>query len=364
MNNHKISVIVGMSGGVDSSVAALKLKQQGFKVAGVFMKNWEEDDLQSYGNCNATKDLGDAQQVCDTLNIPLHKVNFAAEYWDKVFQIFLQEYQNGRTPNPDILCNNEIKFKLFLKYAQQLGADFIATGHYARTIKKSNKTSLLTAADHNKDQTYFLHGLQAKQLDNCMFPLGNLLKPQIRDLAKSAGFYNYNKKDSTGICFIGERKFKNFLAKYLPNTPGNIVDEHGNIVGKHSGVHYYTIGQRQGLGIGGSSNHANIPGSWYVVAKNLAINQLTVVKGQHNPKLYNDQLLATHINWINPINIQPGYTYTAKIRYRQIAQPCYIQLTDPSTAIVNFTSPQRAITPGQYVVFYDKEECLGGGIIT
>ena len=368
--NKNNAVIVGMSGGVDSSVAALLLKQQGFQVTGVFMKNWEEDDDPANNYCTATQDLYDAQQVCDKLKIDLLKVNFSAEYWDQVFSVFLNEYQNGRTPNPDILCNKEIKFKVFLDYAKQLNSPLIATGHYARLDQKNYHTLLLTAIDQKKDQSYFLHALTEDQLRNCLFPLGNLTKTEIRKTAKDAGFLNHNKKDSTGICFIGERKFKNFLAKYLLPKPGKIVNENLEELGTHEGVIYYTIGQRKGLNIGGLAKYHDLHEPWYVINKDLNNNILIVAKGKNNPQLYSKQLIASNVHWINPdlLNNQVTFTCQAKIRYRQPSQLCVITAIDSKSnnnlkLLVTFEEPQRAITPGQYVVFYDYQRCLGGAII-
>lgn len=363
------SVVVGMSGGVDSSVAALLLQQQGFSVTGVFMKNWEEDDNPTSNYCNATQDLLDAQQVCDKLNINLHKVNFASEYWDKVFNIFLEEYQAGRTPNPDILCNKEIKFKVFIDYAKQLNADLVATGHYARIDKNNNSNYLLTALDQNKDQSYFLHALTQQQLSNCLFPLGELHKSDVRKIAKDAGLNNYNKKDSTGICFIGERKFKNFLEKYLPNKSGKIVTESGEFIGTHDGLMYYTIGQRKGLKIGGKNKYHHIDEPWYVVDKNLNSNQLIVAKGKQHPKLFAKQLRAIKSHWINTNHTKTldAFVCQAKIRYRQASQLCHVKIInvseDNSELLVTFENAQRAISPGQYIVFYQGNNCLGGAII-
>lgn len=360
------AIIVGMSGGVDSSVAALILKQQGFAVTGLFMKNWEEDDDPANNYCNATQDLQDAQQVCDRLKINLLKVNFSAEYWDKVFNVFLVEYKNGRTPNPDILCNKEIKFKMFLDYAKKLHFPLIATGHYARIKNENNHTLLLTAIDKEKDQSYFLHALTEHQLSHCMFPLGNLTKTQIRKIAKDAGFINYNKKDSTGICFIGERKFKEFITKYLPYKPGKIMNEKNEELGTHDGVIYYTIGQRKGLKIGGLTNQHDIHEPWYVVNKDIDNNILIVAQGKNNPTLYAKKLIAYNLHWINSNNVNNNninFNYLAKIRYRQPAQECTITLINNTELLVTFKEPQRAVTPGQYVVFYHNTQCLGGAII-
>lgn len=351
-------IIVGMSGGVDSSVTAFLLKQQGHRVEGLFMKNWEEDDTDTY--CPASQDMQDAQTVCDQLGIELLRVNFAAEYWQRVFTHFLAEYRAGRTPNPDILCNKEIKFKAFLAYAKQRGADFIATGHYARRQTIAGKNYLLKGCDNNKDQSYFLHALTEDQLAQSLFPIGELTKPTVRAIAAENHFVNHAKKDSTGICFIGERKFKNFLNDYLPAKPGNIKTAEGKIIGKHDGLMFYTIGQRQGLKIGGLKNSAESP--WYVVEKDLVHNELIVVQGENHPLLFKQMLMAEQVHWINS---QPDFPLRvmAKTRYRQKDQTCIITpLTNDRYQVV-FTIPQRAITPGQSVVFYDQDICLGGGII-
>ena len=357
-DNSQIRVIVGMSGGVDSSVSALLLQQQGYQVEGLFMKNWDEDDGTEY--CTAIEDLNDAQAVCDKLKIKLHTANFAAEYWDNVFEHFLSEYKAGRTPNPDILCNKEIKFKAFLDYATTLGADYIATGHYVRRADENNQTYLLKGLDNNKDQSYFLHAVHQSKLAKTLFPVGELEKPAVRDLAEKFDLITHDKKDSTGICFIGERKFTDFLKQYLPAQPGNIETETGDIIGTHHGLMYHTIGQRQGLGIGGLKNYDESP--WYVAQKDLDRNVLVVVQGTKNPLLYSNRLIAIQPDWINST---PDYPLicTAKVRYRQADQACTITEDENQNLIVTFEAPQRAVTPGQSIVFYSGERCLGGAII-
>lgn len=351
-------VIVGLSGGVDSAVAALLLQQQGYHVEAVFMQNWQD---QNDSHCTAFQDLADAQKICDSLKIKLHTVNFSQEYWDKVFQYFLDEYAAYRTPNPDVLCNKEIKFKAFLDFAKQLGADFIATGHYARIKYLNGKYQLLKAIDNNKDQSYFLHLLNQEQLAPSLFPIGELTKPQVRELAKQHGFANYAKKDSTGICFIGERKFKNFLSEYLLNKPGDIVTTENKVIGKHDGLMFYTIGQRQGLKIGGQKNAQEAP--WYVAEKDVRNNRLIVTQNKNDPALAATKLSCDQVHWIS--GEQPDFSqcYTAKIRYRQTDQPCKIIPQDGSKLQVEFDTPQWAITPGQAVVFYSNEICLGGATI-
>jgi len=357
-NSTQRHVVVGMSGGVDSSVAAYLLLQQGYRVSGVFMKNWEEDDTATY--CSAAQDRQDAQAVCNKLGIPLHTINFASEYWDNVFSHFLATLKSGHTPNPDILCNKEIKFKAFSDFAATLEADYIATGHYARTATLDSKTLLKKAYDLNKDQSYFLHAVSGDKLAHSLFPIGELTKPDVRALAKNLGFINHAKKDSTGICFIGERKFKDFLATYLPAQPGNMVDENGNYISKHEGLMYYTVGQRQGLRIGGMANADN--GAWYVAAKNIADNILVVVQGHDHPLLYKKSLTTQNIEWVNqPVPLLPLHC-TAKTRYRQADAPCVLSQESKGYRVI-FNEPQWAITPGQSVVFYQSDVCLGGGII-
>ena len=360
-------VIVGMSGGVDSSVAALLLLQQGYQVEGLFMKNWDEDDDTDY--CTAKVDLADAQMVCDKLGIKLHTANFAAEYWDNVFEYFLEEYKAGRTPNPDILCNREIKFKVFLEYAQILGADLIATGHYARREDKDNKTYLLKGLDGNKDQSYFLHAVGSQEFAKTLFPVGELEKPAVRALAEQHDLVTHNKKDSTGICFIGERRFKDFLQTYIPAQPGNIVTDKGDIIGEHQGLMYHTIGQRQGLGIGGVKNAGDAP--WYVASKNLEANELLIVQGADHHLLYHSALEANQCHWITASPDKTSFRAKAKIRYRQADQACEVvvisnknkQESENIVLRVTFDEPQRAISPGQSIVFYDGNTCLGGAVI-
>lgn len=360
MDNSQIRVIVGMSGGVDSSVSALLLMQQGYQVEGLFMKNWDEDDGTEY--CTAKEDLADAQAVCDKLGIKLHTANFAAEYWDNVFEHFLHEYRAGRTPNPDILCNREIKFKAFLEYAEMLGADYIATGHYTRLRRDENHTYLLRGLDENKDQSYFLHAVSEEQLAKTFFPVGELEKPRVREIAEEHDLVTHNKKDSTGICFIGERRFRDFLQQYIPAQPGDIVTPEDEVIGRHQGLMYHTIGQRQGLGIGGMQGKDESP--WYVAGKNLETNQLLAVQGKNHPALFAPALLAEGVTWINGEAPEQQFHCTAKIRYRQTDQSCYVELLDNGQCRVIFDAPQRAVAPGQSVVFYQNEVCLGGGVIT
>ena len=356
----KPCVVVGMSGGVDSAVTALILKQQGYEVIGLFMKNWEDDDDDEY--CSSRQDLIDAVSVADTIGIPIEAVNFAKEYKDRVFSYFLREYEAGRTPNPDILCNSEIKFKAFLDHAIRLGADVIATGHYAQVRKVDGNYQLLKAKDESKDQSYFLHRLSQHQLSKAMFPLGQLLKSQVRDIAREHGLSNHAKRDSTGICFIGERPFREFLNRYLPTKPGNMVTPEGKVVGEHMGLSFYTIGQRQGLGIGGSRETSGEP--WFVAGKNMQKNQLIVVQGHDHPMLLSPQLDTLDMHWISGKAPDTSRSYAAKTRYRQQDASCSITLSGDDTAHFTFTNAQWAVTPGQSVVVYDKEICLGGGIIS
>jgi len=355
---HSETVIVGMSGGVDSSVAALLLLEQGYRVEGLFMKNWDEDDGTEY--CTARADLADAQGVADRLGIPLHAANFAAEYWDNVFEYFLAEYRAGRTPNPDILCNREIKFRAFLDYARELGADRIATGHYARTGLDGGRATLLKGRDGAKDQSYFLHAVGHEELAATLFPLGHLEKGEVRRRASQAGFENHAKKDSTGICFIGERRFADFLKRYLPTQPGAIETLDGEVIGEHEGLMYHTIGQRQGLGIGGLAARDEAP--WYVARKDLDRNVLVVVQGNEHPALYADALEAGDLFWVSGQAPTLPLRAKAKVRYRQPDQQCTVT-REGETFSIRFDEPQRAVTPGQSVVLYAGEQCLGGGVI-
>ncbi len=357
-DNSNIKVIVGMSGGVDSSVSAYLLLEQGYQVEGLFMKNWEEDDGTEY--CTAMEDLADAQAVSDKLGITLHKANFAAEYWDNVFEHFLEEYKAGRTPNPDILCNREIKFKAFLDYAKRLGADAIATGHYVRRGENNGQALLLRGLDNNKDQSYFLHAVGKDEIAQTLFPVGELEKPEVRKIAEAQDLATARKKDSTGICFIGERRFKDFLQQYLPAQPGKIETAEGEEIGEHQGLMYYTLGQRQGIGIGGTKNHGESP--WYVVHKDLDRNVLIVGQGKDHPLLFSASLTANDIYWVALAPPALPLRCTAKVRYRQEDQACTIESINGGYKVV-FDDPQRAVTPGQSVVFYLDDVCLGGGVI-
>ncbi len=358
LKKSKKHIVVGLSGGVDSSVAALSLLQQGYEVTGVFMQNWEAEIDDPY--CNAQQDLADAKAVCNKLGITLRTVNFAKEYWENVFNNFLDTLALGKTPNPDILCNREIKFKAFLNYALNLGASTIATGHYAQIKQNAETFELEKAVDSQKDQTYFLHGLDQFQLSHSLFPIGQLTKHKVRQIAQEAGFINSGKKDSTGICFIGERKFRDFLSEYLLAQPGNIETVTGDILGKHQGLLFYTLGQRQGLGIGGHRQYCEKP--WYVLQKDIDRNVLVVGQEHDHPLLLNKYLTCNQVNWISKIPEFPLYC-SAKIRYRQEDQSCTIEQIDDNTYRVEFLKPQRAITPGQSVVFYQNSICLGGGVI-
>lgn len=355
----KCRVVVGMSGGVDSSVAAYLLKQQGHDVVGLFMKNWEDDDTDEY--CSSRQDFLDAVSVADRIDIPIEVVNFSGEYKDRVFSHFLAEYQAGRTPNPDVLCNAEIKFKAFLEHANTLGADYIATGHYAQVRKVGDVFQLLKGEDGTKDQSYFLYRLNQTQLASTLFPIGNLYKREVRKIARELKLPNFSKKDSTGICFIGERPFREFLNRYLPHEPGEIQTPEGKVIGRHIGLMYYTIGQRQGLGIGGMRDGGDEP--WFVAGKDMARNVLVAVQGHHHPDLLRSTLKATDLTWISGKQPHCNWVYAAKTRYRQIDAPCAITDLTQDFCQVDFAQDQWAITPGQSVVIYESKVCLGGGII-
>ncbi|RUO25677.1 tRNA 2-thiouridine(34) synthase MnmA [Aliidiomarina minuta] len=353
-------VIVGMSGGVDSSVSAYLLQQQGYQVEGLFMKNWEEDDTDEY--CAASEDLADAEAVCQKLGIELHTINFAAEYWDNVFEYFLQEYKAGRTPNPDIMCNKEIKFKAFLEFAADaLEADYIATGHYCQRRFNGTSWELLRGLDENKDQSYFLYTLSSEHIAQTLFPVGSIEKPEVRRIAEEQGLVTHDKKDSTGICFIGERKFKDFLQQYLPAKPGPMVTVDGDVIGEHQGLMYHTLGQRKGLLIGGMANAGEDP--WYVVDKDVAKNHLIVAQGRNHPLLFSDGLIAKQLHWVNRENIKHSIECTVKTRYRQQDIGCRIEPQNDETLHVYFDEPISSVTPGQSAVFYKGDVCLGGGII-
>lgn len=362
-------VIVGMSGGVDSSVSAALLLEQGYRVEGLFMKNWEEDDGTEY--CTALEDLADAQSVCDQLGIPLRTANFSMEYWDRVFEHFLKEYQAGRTPNPDILCNKEIKFRAFLDHALTLGADFIATGHYTRkgriykNIHGETVAELLRGRDVNKDQSYFLHAVNGREIAKTLFPVGELEKPQVRAKAAELGLATARKKDSTGICFIGERRFRDFLKQYLPAQAGEIVTDDGQVVGQHDGLMYYTLGQRNGIGVGGLKDQAE--GAWFVLQKDMLNNRLIIGQGHEHSAMQSQILWSEPIDWVSGDLEIPtdGLRCTAKTRYRQPDQSCTLFTADDAGGAVRvvFDQPQRAVTAGQSVVFYQAEVCLGGGVI-
>ncbi|MBS4099458.1 MAG: tRNA 2-thiouridine(34) synthase MnmA [Sulfuricella sp.] len=354
MSNGRI--VVGMSGGVDSSVAALLLKRQGYEVVGLFMKNWEDDDTAD-GDCPAKQDFMDVLAVADKIGIEVEAVNFAKEYKERVFALFLSEYQAGRTPNPDVLCNAEIKFKAFLDHAISLGAEKIATGHYARVREQFGLFQLLKAEDGGKDQSYFLHRLNQAQLSKTLFPLGELYKREVREIARAANLPVHAKKDSTGICFIGERPFREFLERYLPRTPGEMVTPEGKVMGQHQGLAYHTLGQRQGLGIGGQGE------PWFVAAKDMTNNRLIVVQGHGHPLLLKESLRAADLSWVSGTAPHPEWVYAAKTRYRQADAPCSVVRVDAESCDIAFAQPQWAVTPGQSVVLYDSEVCLGGGVI-
>ena len=348
-------IVVGMSGGVDSSVAALLLKEQGYDVIGVFMKNWEEKDEN--GVCTAESDWRDVREVCDLIGIPYYSVNFAREYWDRVFSYFLDEYRAGRTPNPDVLCNREIKFRAFLDFAMQLGASRMATGHFVQTNEQGD---LLRGADSNKDQSYFLYMLHREQLKKAVFPVGGMTKAEVRRIAAERGLPVSQKKDSTGVCFIGERKFKQFLQTYLPAQPGDMVSPEGQVVGRHDGLMYYTLGQRRGLGIGGCGDGR----SWFVIGKDLERNRLLVAQGEDHPMLYSTRSIAGGVTWVGDAPLHEGKALrcTARFRYRQGDQPVEVTLAGDKLHIRSLT-PQRAVTPGQSAVLYDGERCLGGAVV-
>jgi tRNA-specific 2-thiouridylase len=352
-------IVVGLSGGVDSAVTAWLLQQAGHEVVGVFMKNWEADDLDE--DCPIAQDYRDVLAIAEVLGIEVELVNFSREYQDRVFAYFLAEYQAGRTPNPDVLCNAEIKFKAFLDHAMTLGADFIATGHYARLEGESPARQLLKAADANKDQSYFLYRLQQHQIARALFPLGGLLKPRVRELARQAGIPVAEKKDSTGICFIGERPFREFLQRYMPIQPGDMVTPEGKVMGRHQGLMFHTLGQRKGLGIGGVKGlEEGVP--WFAAGKNLARNELIVVQGHEHPLLLSRSLQAADLSWVGTPP-EAGKRYTAKTRYRQQDAACEVQAVSDLVMTLYFDQPQWAVTPGQSVVLYDGEVCLGGGVI-
>jgi tRNA-uridine 2-sulfurtransferase len=350
-------VVVGMSGGVDSSVAALLLKDMGYDVIGVFMKNWDEKDPS--GVCTTAGDFDDVRRVCERIDIPYYTVSFQKEYWDRVFTYFLEEYKKGRTPNPDVMCNKEIKFKAFLEYALKIGADYLATGHYARVASDNGQFRLLKGVDPGKDQSYFLCTLGQQQLSKAIFPLGGILKKEVRDIADRAGLSTATKKDSTGLCFIGERNFKHFLSKYLPAQPGDIRSLSGEKAGRHDGLMYYTLGQRKGMGIGGLGTGE----PWFVVRKDLQNNILYVTQGDDHPALYSQGLTASKLHWVNGAAPDTEFACTARFRYRQPDQGVRVAILKDGACRVAFDEPQRAVTPGQFVVFYNDDECLGGGVI-
>ncbi len=358
MSQHSdTTVIVGISGGVDSAVAATLLLDQGYQVQGLHMTNWDEDD----DYCAAAQDYQDARAVCADLDIPLHHVNFAREYHDKVFVDFLEEYRQGRTPNPDVACNRYIKFGDFLDYALRLGADCIATGHYARLEERDGVYRLLKGVDRNKDQSYFLHAIRPEVMPRVLFPLGELTKPEVRMRANERGLPNYARRDSTGICFIGERPFREFLQGYLPAQPGDMETSAGQVIGQHVGLMYYTYGQREGLGIGGVKGYPEAP--WYVAAKDLERNVLVVIQGHDHPLLWSESMATEEIRWLAGSPLGARFDCTVKTRYRQDDVPCSVDLSTDGTAQVTFHAPVWAVTPGQYGVFYQGEECLGGGVI-
>ena len=353
-------VVVAMSGGVDSSVTALRLREAGLRCSALFMKNWNEPD-DGDGRCRWEDDVADAMRVCDALGIPLNTIDLAATYWNEVFEDFLAEYRSGRTPNPDVLCNREIKFKAFLDAARAIGGDVIATGHYVRLRTSGSELQLLKGSDPNKDQSYFLHTLGQAQLAAALFPVGELHKSEVRRRARAAGLATHEKKDSTGICFIGEQRFREFLSRYVPAQPGPVVDLHGKLIGEHQGAVYYTLGQREGLGIGGVKGALQSP--WFVAAKNLAANELVAVQGHDHPALMSTSLRATRLSWVAGAAPSWPLHCRARTRYRQAEQACTVMPDEDGSVAVQFAQPQRAVTPGQSVVFYAADVCLGGGII-
>jgi tRNA-specific 2-thiouridylase len=352
-------VVIAMSGGVDSSVAALRVKQTGLRCSALFMKNWNEP--ADSGDCHWEDDVADALQVCERLDIPINTIDLSAEYWDRVFEDFLSEYRRGRTPNPDVLCNREIKFRAFLQAAEAIGGDVVATGHYVNVNFDGRQHALLKGSDPSKDQSYFLYTLGQQQLAVSLFPVGNLHKSEVRRRAQEAGLGNHEKKDSTGICFIGERRFREFLGRYVPAVPGPVVTIEGDCVGEHHGAVYYTLGQRQGLGVGGVRGASEAP--WFVVDKNLKRNEIIVAQGHDHPALLSQQLCASELSWVAGDPPALPLTCRAKTRYRQPDQACTVEAADNGEVRVRFASPQRALTPGQSVVFYADDCCLGGGII-
>ncbi len=358
-DKQQTTVAIGMSGGVDSSVAAYLLQQQGYRVFAIFMQNWATENDDPY--CSAEQDLTDARVICDNLGIELHTVSFAEDYWDNVFSHCLNEFKAGRTPNPDILCNREIKFKVLLDHAKSLGADYLATGHYVRRGECDGKATLLKGIDSNKDQSYFLYAILQDQLAQSLFPVGELIKPDVRRLAEQQQFITSDKKDSTGICFIGERRFKEFLSEFILAQPGNMELEDGQVIGQHDGIMFYTLGQRKGLNIGGIKNASE--DAWYVLDKDVKRNVLIVGQGHHNPRLYKNTLICEQLTWISGELPNLTTAYSAKTRYRQSDQACTLRQDSKDSLYVEFESPQRAITPGQSVVFYKGDICLGGGII-
>ena len=357
MSNINKTVVVGMSGGVDSSVAAYLLQKQGYKVQGLFMQNWQNEPGEV---CTSEIDFADASKVCDQLNIPLHKANFSDEYWDRVFKEFLSEHEKGRTPNPDILCNREIKFKSFLDYAIKIGADHIATGHYAKLDHKNDRAILMRAKDLNKDQTYFLHEVSGKEFAKCIFPLEGLTKFEVREIAEKNNFINYDKKDSVGICFVGERNLKDFLKRFIQFESGNIKDSEGNIIGAHPGALLFTQGQRQGLNVGGVKDKPELP--WYVYDKSIELNEVYVCQGEFNDLLLSDGLLMEEMKWINKSVVPKQLDCEVQVRHRGKPVSCVALFKDKGVEL-SFSEKIRAIAPGQSAVLYKNNECLGGGII-